>query len=272
MINICRIFWMHRHQHHFFFAFLRRRPNGEGRGRLAFPHSRREELFPDPAALERSADSSLSRRVAELGPAAEISSGCPFPSPSRWAWKVEVCCSRQVKLSCTLSNCRQRPSQNPTGFLLCSVGGAYLLDVGLQEELGPDRLAAAVHLVADVGVAPGQLLRRRTERFRRAGSEMVLTARRGADLQQLRALLQLDLAWTKLVLVVIQNRKQSLCRRAETTMNKVRPGEPTGSNLAAGCSFFLFHIFVLCNYYLYFLFVDFGCCRLPPPELNKKMV
>lgn len=43
---------------------------------------------------------------------------------------------------------------------------AYLLHVDLQQELGPDGLAAAVHLVAGVSVAPGQLLHRRTERFR----------------------------------------------------------------------------------------------------------
>lgn len=37
-----------------------------------------------------------------------VPSRSAFPRPSRWAWKVEICCSRDRKLSCTLSNCRQR--------------------------------------------------------------------------------------------------------------------------------------------------------------------
>lgn len=31
-----------------------------------------------------------------------------FPRPSRWAWNAVICCSRDRKLSCTLSNCQER--------------------------------------------------------------------------------------------------------------------------------------------------------------------
>lgn len=42
--------------------------------------------------------------------------GFPFPSPSRWAWNVEVCCSKEKKLSCTLSNCEERGVLSPGGL------------------------------------------------------------------------------------------------------------------------------------------------------------
>lgn len=49
------------------------------------------------------------------GPA--CASWFPFPSPSRWAWNVEVCCSRERKRSCTLSNCKERQVFSSAVFL-----------------------------------------------------------------------------------------------------------------------------------------------------------
>ena len=42
----------------------------------------------------------------------------PFPRPSRWAWNVEVCCSRELKFSWTLSNCRDRDVFSTRGCLV----------------------------------------------------------------------------------------------------------------------------------------------------------
>lgn len=80
-----------------------------------------------------------------------------FPSPCRWAWNVKVCCSKETKLSCTLSNCKQGEE---LWVLLrsckqhLSVCLAYLLNVGLKQQLWPDRLAAAAHAVARMSVTP----------------------------------------------------------------------------------------------------------------------
>lgn len=53
----------------------------------------------------------------EEAPLAWLRSWFPFPSPSRWAWNVEICCSRDRKLSCTLSNCEEKEVFSPGGFL-----------------------------------------------------------------------------------------------------------------------------------------------------------
>lgn len=94
---------------------------------------------------------------------------------------------------------------------------AYLLNVGLEQQLGPDRLAAAAHTVAQVGVTPGQLLWTRAEvgvwldGSRTCQSILFSDARRGEMyLQQQRAVLQMSLAALQSVPVVIQDCKQSL--------------------------------------------------------------
>lgn len=84
-----------------------------------------------------------------------------FPRPSRWAWNVVICCSRERKLSCTLSNCRYRSVLVLLAFFPACKPFTCLLDVGLKQQLGPQRFGAAAapaHVIADVSVAPSELL------------------------------------------------------------------------------------------------------------------
>ena len=86
-----------------------------------------------------------------------------FLRPSRWAWNVMICCSTERKLSCTLSNCRYRTALVWLALFSAWKPSTHLLDVGLKQQLGPHRFGAAAapaRVIADVLVAPSELLRK----------------------------------------------------------------------------------------------------------------
>ena len=153
---------------HFFLPDLRRRPIVELNCRADLSYSDRG---PSTSSSELRCSTSLERPLKvcgdserELALARAKGPACPswfsFPSPSRWAWNVEVCCSTERKLSCTLSNWRERSLKSwwvskPMNNVVLEFSVLYLLHVGLKQQLWPDGLTAAPRSVADVSVTPG---------------------------------------------------------------------------------------------------------------------
>lgn len=121
--NIFSCNYSHRQSNsHFLLTDRRRRPRVEEKckadlsrkDREALESGRAEEVDWDVGGTWCSADTSLVCLKTDGGGTVLLwATGpwnppwVPFPSPCRWAWNVEVCCSKEKKLSCTLSNCKQ---------------------------------------------------------------------------------------------------------------------------------------------------------------------
>lgn len=109
---------------HFLLPDLRMRPNVEEKCSADLSHSDRKACVSfsvpsltsaEDAELELLPSSDTSSLVRALCRWGDDWFWFSFPSPSKWAWNVVVCCSKDRKLSCTLSNCSMLDWSNSSG-------------------------------------------------------------------------------------------------------------------------------------------------------------